>query len=221
MALSLPAKLIKLEFFLRRLVGQNAQDEFSRRYWEARYRWGGDSGKGSRGDIAARKAEFVNAFCREYGVSSLVELGSGDGVCASQIKVDQYLGLDLSQDAVLRARRRISAPTHRFLAIPGDSPEAIVAKVKLHHGGNLPQVSLSMDVILHLVEDSVYEAYLKTLFAISARYIVVFSSDADGPDEVHVRHRAYARRFMADFAVRQIAAHGDGMPAHFKIFEKL
>lgn len=219
--MSLPAKLIKLEFFLRRLVGQNAQDEFSRRYWEARYRWGGDSGKGSRGDIAARKAEFVSAFCRDYGVSSLVELGSGDGVCASQIKVDQYLGLDLSQDAVLRARRRISAPTHRFLAIPGDSPEAIVAKVKLHHGGNLPQVSLSMDVILHLVEDSVYEAYLKTLFAISARYIVVFSSDADGPDEVHVRHRAYARRFMADFAVRQIAAHGDGMPAHFKIFEKL
>jgi hypothetical protein len=221
MALSLPAKLIKLEFFLRRLVGQNAHDDFSRRYWEARYRWGGDSGKGSRGDIAARKADFVTSFCREHDITSLVELGSGDGVCASQIKVAQYLGLDLSQDAVQRARRRVPSPTHCFLAIAGDSPEAILAKVRSHYGGNLPQASLSMDVILHLVEDSVYEAYLKTLFAISARYIVVFSSDADGPDEVHVRHRAYARRFMADFPVRQIAAHGDGRSAHFKVFEKL
>ena len=219
--MSLAAKLIKLEFFLRRLAGQGGQDDFSRRYWQARYRWGGDSGKGSRGDIAARKADFVSTFCREHDVTSLVELGSGDGVCASQIKIGQYLGLDLSQDAVQRARRRVSMPTHRFLAIAGDSPEDIVAKVRSCHGGNLPLASLSMDVILHLVEDSVFEAYLKTLFAISARYIVVFSSDADGPNEIHVRHRAYARRFMADFPVRQIQAHGDGMPAHFKVFEKL
>ncbi len=219
--MSLPAQLIKLEFFLKRLAGYRAQDDFSRRYWEARYRWGGNSGKGSRGDIAARKAEFVTTFCREHDVASLVELGSGDGVCASQIRVAQYLGLDLSQDAILRARRRVSSPTHRFATIAGDSPEVIVDKVRSYHDGDLPLVSLSMDVILHLVEDSVFEAYLKTLFAISARYIVVFSSDADGPDEIHVRHRAYARRFLADFPVRQIQAHGDGMPAHFKVFEKL
>ena len=219
--MSLPEKLIKLELFLRRLVSRHGQDDFSSRYWQARYRWGGNSGKGSRGETAARKAEFVSTFCRQHDVSSLVELGSGDGVCASQIKIAKYLGLDLSQDAVLRARRRVSSLSHRFLTITGDSSEDIVAKVRSCHGGNPPLVSLSMDVILHLVEDSVFEAYLKTLFAISARYIVVFSSDADGPDEIHVRHRAYSRRFMADFPIRQIETHGDGMPSHFKVFEKL
>jgi hypothetical protein len=48
-------------------------------YWEARYRAGGHSGAGSRGRLAAFKADFLNALIRDNAIASAIEFGCGDG----------------------------------------------------------------------------------------------------------------------------------------------
>jgi hypothetical protein len=66
-------------------------------------------------------------------------------------------------------------------------------------------VSLSLDVIYHLVEDDVFERYTRRLFQSATRYVVVYSSDFNEWAEArHVRHRsvtAWAARNMEGWEV--------------------
>jgi hypothetical protein len=51
---------------------------------------------------------------------------------------------------------------------------------------------MSLDVIYHLVEDSVYDEYMARLVAAAERFVCVYSSNVDrtSPD-THVRHRVF------------------------------
>ena len=40
-------------------------------------------------------------------------------------------------------------------------------------------LSLSLDVIYHLVEDDVFEYYMRTLFEASNGYVIIYASDSD------------------------------------------
>jgi hypothetical protein len=54
-------------------------------------------------------------------------------------------------------------------------------------------LSLSLDVIFHLVEDSLFDDYMKKLFDSSSRYIIIYSSDSEEyPNDSHVRHRRFS-----------------------------
>jgi hypothetical protein len=49
-----------------------------------------------------------------------------------------------------------------------------------------------MDVVYHLTEDDVFEAYMQKLFDASTRVVVVYSSDRDDAmTPVHMRHRKF------------------------------
>jgi hypothetical protein len=51
---------------------------------------------------------------------------------------------------------------------------------------------ISLDVIYHLVEDEVFGAYMRSLFASAGRFVVIYSSNKIEPSEVpHVRHRPF------------------------------
>lgn len=57
-------------------------------------------------------------------------------------------------------------------------------------------LTLSLDVIYHLVEDEIFEAYMKRLFGSSDRYVVIYSSNTDnntGLQRTHIRHRQFTR----------------------------
>ena len=55
-------------------------------------------------------------------------------------------------------------------------------------------LTLSLDVIYHLVEDEVYELYMRSLFKSSTKYVVIYSSNADFvPPAAHVRHRKFSQ----------------------------
>jgi hypothetical protein len=56
-------------------------------FWENRYRTGGTSGSGSYGRLAEFKAEILNEFVRERGVSSIIEFGCGDGAQLSDFYI--------------------------------------------------------------------------------------------------------------------------------------
>jgi hypothetical protein len=60
-------------------------------------------------------------------------------------------------------------------------------------------LTISLDVIYHLLEEEVYDIYLSNLFRASRRFVIVYSSDCNAPTRFkHVRHR----RFTSDVACR-------------------
>ena len=51
----------------------------SRNYWEERYYYGGNSGKGSYAKDAIQKANFLNNIILNYGLNKIIDVGCGDG----------------------------------------------------------------------------------------------------------------------------------------------
>ena len=72
----------------------------SKNYWEKRYSLGGNSGQGSYGKSAEFKSEILNKFVRENCISSVTEYGCGDGNQLTYAEYPQYIGLDISEQAV-------------------------------------------------------------------------------------------------------------------------
>ena len=53
---------------------------------------------------------------------------------------------------------------------------------------------MSLDVIYHLVEDRVFEKYMRDLFSASNKYVIIYASNKDEQEEgqaEHVRHRKF------------------------------
>jgi SAM-dependent methyltransferase len=164
----------------------NAATRFaSAEYWEKRYRAGGTSGMGSVGRLARYKAATLNQFMRMNNVRSVIDIGCGD---ASQLELlappADYIGVDVSPTALALCQARF--PDRRFFAL--DALRAIPPA----------ELTLSLDVLYHLIEDAVFSATLRTLFAWSTRFVVIYASnvDQDWP-ALHVRHRQFTTHVAA------------------------
>jgi SAM-dependent methyltransferase len=151
-------------------------------YWERRYGAGGDSGSGSYGRYAAFKAEVLNAFVAEHGVGSVIEFGCGDGNQLALAEYPRYLGVDVSESAVRLCRERFATdPTKSFETL-GD------------YASEQAELSRSLDVIYHLVEDDAFAAHMQTVFGGARRFVGIYSSnvdDGEGGSMAHVRHRRF------------------------------
>jgi SAM-dependent methyltransferase len=153
----------------------------SAEYWRQRYAGGADSGPGSYGKFARFKARVLNDFFKEQGVQTVIEFGSGDGNQLALLDVPEYLGVDISPEAVGQCRARFAgAPGRRFILAD-------------QFGSERADCTLSLDVIYHLVEDAAFDAYMRRLFASARCWVVVYSSnrEADAADGAHVRHRRF------------------------------
>lgn len=157
-------------------------------YWERRYSAGGNSGAGSYGRLASYKAEYIEALLSEHGVSSAIEFGCGDGNQLSLIAYPSYVGVDVSATAVQRCRERFG----------DDSSKSFLRLCELGHASPDFDLSLSLDVVYHLVEDEAYFAHLDALFSYSRRLVLVYSSNIEEWGSSHVRHR----RFVDDVETR-------------------
>jgi hypothetical protein len=164
-------------------------------YWEARYRLGGTSGAGSLGRLARFKATVINRFIAENQIQSVIDLGCGD---ASQFELldvpADYVGVDVSPAALARCTAR--APGHRFV-----TPDALRA---------LPpaQLTLSLDVIYHLVEDAVFLTTMQSLFAWATRFVLIYASNTDANwPAAHVRHRRFTDHVAATEPAWRLLAH--------------
>jgi len=151
-------------------------------YWEQRYRAGGTSGAGSYGRLAEFKAEILNDFVAREGIASIVEFGCGDGAQLALAQYPDYVGIDVARTSIALCSTRFAEdPAKRFFLaseVPGDLASADLA--------------MSLDVIYHLVEDAVFDAYMRQLFASSRRFVAIYASDtARATDSPHVRHRNF------------------------------
>ena len=157
-------------------------------YWEQNYANGGTSGDGSYGLAAHAKADFLNKLVRQNGIDSVVEFGCGDGHQLSLAEYPRYIGLDVSPSAVQLCKRRfIAAAEKSFFRYDGT---CFIDRAHIFSA----DLALSLDVIYHLVEDSVFRAYMTHLFAAARSHVVVYSTDApQGGTAPHVRHRNFSQ----------------------------
>jgi SAM-dependent methyltransferase len=150
-------------------------------YWQARYVKGGHSGEGSYGRLAEFKAEFINEFVRKHGVESVLEFGCGDGNQLKLAVYPAYTGVDVSPRSIETCRVLFSGDRGKtfFNAAEYDNRSA--------------DLVLSLDVIYHLVEDTVFESYMRQLFSAARRYVIIYSSNSMGmfAESPHVRHREF------------------------------
>lgn len=151
------------------------------RYWEKRYRNGGHSGDGSSGQLAEFKAEVLNGFVKLYNVSSVIEFGCGDGKQLLLAKYPRYLGFDVSKAALSMCRNQFSSDSTK------------VFKLMREYNGELADLTLSLDVIYHLIEDDIYDKYMCCLFDASKRFVIIYSSNCmNHTSPPHVRHRRFS-----------------------------
>lgn len=195
----------------------------SSEYWEERYRKGGNSGSGSYNELAEFKSEVINSFIKENNISSVIEFGCGDGNQLKYFSVNSYIGYDVSQSAILKCKNLYKNDlSKKFDLIQ-------------NHKNETAELTLSLDVIYHLVEDEIYFSYMKQLFNSSKKFVIVYSSNDDNHENnniaPHVKHRKFtnwvsenAKSFqLINTIPNKFAYNGDGERtsyADFYIFAK-
>lgn len=153
-------------------------------YWRTRYSGGGNSGPGSYNHLAEFKASVLNDLVESEAFRDVIEFGCGDGNQLAYARYPRYTGYDISPDALDLCRNRFRGDSSREFFLMSD------------YDGRQAALAISLDVIFHLIEDDVFEAYMATLFGAARRCVVIYSSNEDSPPDrpvPHVRHRNFTR----------------------------
>lgn len=172
--------IVKIFSFFRQ--SKNSTSKFnSKDYWNNRYLKNGNSGSGSYENLAQFKAEIINNFVESYNVKSVIELGCGDGNQLKYANYKEYKGFDVSTKAIEICRANfIKDKSKRFL----DYSEIKKAK-------HQEELVLSLDVIFHLIEDEVFNEYMKDLFTASSKYVIIYSCNYNKKIAAHVKCRKF------------------------------
>jgi SAM-dependent methyltransferase len=187
-------------------------------HWERHYEHGGNSGPGSYGESASYKARLINEFIREHGIRSIVEFGCGDGNQLALIEIEEYVGLDVSRNAVERCvARHGDAPKRSFIWYDQNyfhSPQQVVSA----------DCAMS-DVVFHLIEDDVFARYIRNLFCCARRFVIIYGLDRDDVQRGHVsvRYRKYSdyiAQNISDFRVVEHAPRTDQFE-DFYLYERI
>jgi len=147
----------------------------SRAYWEDRYSKGGTSGWGSYGDAAEYKTKVINDFLERFKPNSTIEFGCGDGNQIKNINYKNYLGFDF-------------APAIKICKEVFKGDEKFNFSVIDDYSDQKSDLTVSLDVVYHLVEYGVYENHMKSLFDASKKYVIIFTTDRDDEIGTTVKH---------------------------------
>lgn len=170
---------------------QQKQPSFSTiEYWENRYYQGNSSGEGSYGDKALYKADIINKIIKENSINSLIEFGCGDGNNLGLYEISKYIGFDVSKTAIeLCINQYKNDQNKSFL---------YYHPFLFKSGGLKSELTISIEVLFHLVEEKLYKKYLNDLFESSSKYVVIFASNIEKIDS-EAKHMVY-RKFTDDIS---------------------
>jgi hypothetical protein len=154
----------------------------SKEYWEQRYQSGGNSGAGSYSKLAEFKADVLNDFVKKHHIETVIEYGCGDG---NQLKLSEYpsyMGFDVSQNAISQCSSIFASDIRKKF------------KSLSEYNQERAQLTLSLDVIYHLIEDGVFLNYMERLFDSSSHFVIIYSSNTESDQyekAQHVKHRSF------------------------------
>jgi len=150
--------------------------------WENRYKTNGNSGAGSYGVLCEYKAKFINKFIIDNNCKNVIEFGSGDGNQMSYFDVQQYTGVDISEHVINICKQKYSHLANKKFA----------TYVEYYKMSSKFDLSLSLDVIYHLVDDNIYEKYMNDLFNSTNKFVIIYSSNRQ---EKYNNSHVYPRKF--------------------------
>jgi len=203
---------------LRRLIlrVKNYFFQGSANYWEKRYSKSGNSGSGSYGEKANYKTTIINQFVEKNKIQKVIELGCGDGNQLKQFSFPEYIGLDVSPTAIKLCKDIFKEDASKQFFLYDEK------EIDTRLEGLNAELSLSLDVIYHLVEDEVYEKYMHRLFSISSHYVIIYAWDVEVAKKFHVRHRNFSKWITENITGYQLKERITQSPyCDFFIYEKL
>lgn len=192
----------------------------SEEYWKQRYKAGGNSGTGSYNELAKFKAQVLNSIVKENQINTIIEFGCGDGNQFRLAKYPSYLGFDVSPEAIMQCQRIFS------------NDKTKTFKLMQEYANETAELTLSIDVIYHLIEDSIFVDYMERLFDSSMRFVIIFSSNTQKQARFqapHVKHRQFSKWIEDNRPEWNLVKHipnkypytgGDGSLADFYVYEK-
>ena len=181
-------------------------------YWENRYRKGGNSGKGSYGELCEFKSKIINDIIKRHKIKSLADLGVGDGNQLKHLNVFDpdfnYTGYDVSHTVIKKCKSMF--------------------ELRFEHVDDLVDgydMSMSMDVLYHLVDIQKFESYIDDLFRVSNKIVVIYARNENVKQHAeHVLFREFVTHIVKHFPEWKIINHIPGMrdqsPSDFYVFGK-
>jgi len=153
----------------------------SGKYWDDIYKLGGNSGAGSYNNLAEFKAEIINGFLENKKIESVIEFGCGDGNQLKYLKPKKYSGYDVSENALKLCMKMYKDDNTKFF------------KLMNSYDSETAELTMSLDVIYHLIEDLVFSDYMNKLFEASSKFVMIYSSNTDENklNAPHVKHRKF------------------------------
>jgi len=190
----------------------------SEKYWIQRYNSGGNSGAGSYGKLAEFKADIINDFVKGSNVKTIIEYGCGDGNQLKLAEYPAYIGFDVSPTAIARCQDIFQRDkTKRF-------------RLMTEYKGETAQLTLSLDVIYHLIEDDIYCSYMQRLFSSSERFVIIYSPNYEEEQKYHEKRRQFTDWVETNMSHWKLIRHipnrfpyegdGEGLLSDFYIYEK-
>jgi len=183
-------------------------------YWNDRYKAGGNSGDGSYGDFAKHKAEIINDYIKKFGVKTISDFGCGDGNQTTLLTgFETYVGYDISSHALYLCNTKFKDnPNVNFCSLITDLPKA--------------ELSISLDVLYHILNENEYIEYLERLFLTSEKYVLAFTSDHERnkPESAHIFHRKftdYVKKYHSNFELIETIENTLNTSAKFFLYKKI
>lgn len=114
-----------------------------------------------------------------YEVKSVIEFGCGEGNQLQYFNFPVDKGFDVSPKAVEICKKLFAKDELKSFSLMNE------------YKNENAELTLSLDVLFHLVEDDIFESYLNRLFNSSNKYVIIYSKNRDDfnlIDAPHVKH---------------------------------
>lgn len=188
----------------------------SKKYWEKRYKKWGNSWKWSYDICAEFKWDTLNGIIKEYNISSLIEFWCWDGNNLNLYNIEKYIGLDVSETAIKICIERYKSDN---------------SKTFIYYQPNLfkswwlqSDLTISFEVLFHLIEDEVYTKYLEDLFNTSSKYVLILSSNNNNNKNTarHYKNRLFIKNIPPTFELVKKVVTPEDIPlvSDFYLFKR-
>jgi hypothetical protein len=160
--LGIPSVDDRVRLINETLTADRRKNFDNRRFWNFRYSEHAErgSGTGSRGRHVAEKQRLITLAIEDAAAASVLDVGCGDLEIARDLAVRDYVGLEISREAVRIAQEK--RPEWRFVV--GDLLSADVATADL---------VVCLDVLIHERNPQRYRASVKRLGTLARKALLV------------------------------------------------
>jgi len=183
--------------------------------WESRYNNGGNSGNGTYNELYIFKRDIINDIINKYNIKNIIDFGCGDGNQIKEFNINKYVGIDIALSAINICKMKYK----------DDNTKSFFTYNEINNIKSQYDLSISLDVLYHILEEDLFIDYLKKIFNFSSKYILIYSSNYDDHTEGHMHTRKFTNyveklfpNWVLNIKIKQI--YPKKSSADFYLYEK-